>query len=65
MRDVVSSRLKWRDKLDADRLLVLLPRCKKREARSHIMDELEGKTFMVLTVSGGEKAIKERHPALI
>jgi len=55
-------------KLDADRLLVLLPRCLKKEARSHIMDKLEGKTFKVLTVSGGEEAreaIKKCQPTLI
>ena len=56
------------DKLDADRLLVLLPRCLKKEARSHIMDKLQGKAFKVLTVSGGEEAreaIKQCRPTLI
>lgn len=55
-------------KFDADRLLVLLPRCLKKEARSRIMDKLDGRAFKVLTVSGGEEAreaIKQCRPNLI
>jgi hypothetical protein len=58
----------YADKLDVDRLLVLLPRCLKKEARTHIMDKLEGKALQVLTVSGGEEAreaIKQCRPKLI
>jgi hypothetical protein len=43
-------------RLSADRLLILLPRCLKKEARSRVIDAAGGKETRVLTVAGGEEA---------
>lgn len=52
----------------AERLLVLLPRCLKKEARSEIMSKINGDAFKILTAGGGEEAreaIQRYRPALI
>jgi hypothetical protein len=54
--------------LDADNLLILLPRCLKKEARSEIIDKMNGHAFRVLTAGGGEEAreaIKKHRPTFI
>jgi hypothetical protein len=56
------------DKLNPDRLLILLPRCLKKEAKMRLMDKANGEAVKVLTVAGGEEAreaIKEYRPTLI
>lgn len=56
------------DKLNPDRLLILLPRCLKKEAKSRLMEKANGDAVKVLTVAGGEEAreaIKEYRPTLI
>ena len=56
------------DRLDLERLLVLLPRCLKREARSQIMERTNGNGYKVLTAGGGEEAraaIKQYRPTCI
>jgi hypothetical protein len=58
----------YADKLNPDRLLVLLPRCLTKEARSHIINRLNGDAFKILTAGGGEearKAIRQYQPTLI
>ncbi len=55
-------------KLSTDKLLVLLPRCLKKEARSRIVDNVAGNGTKVLTVAGGEEAreaIKQYRPDFI
>jgi len=55
-------------KLDADRLLILLPRCLKKEARSRLLEKVDGAAMKVMTVAGGEEArqaIRELRPTLI
>ncbi len=55
-------------KVSAERLLILLPRCLKKEARSDIIDRTNGDAVKVLTVAGGEEAreaIKQYRPTLI
>jgi hypothetical protein len=54
--------------LDADRLLILLPRCLKRETRNQIMNRVNGNGFKVVTAGGGEQAreaIKQYRPTFI
>ncbi len=54
--------------LNPERPLILLPRCLKKEARSGLMNRLNGDSFKVLTAGGGEearKAIRQYRPTLI
>lgn len=54
--------------LNLERLLILLPRCLKKEARNTIMNRLNGDSVKVLTAGGGEearKAIMQYRPSLI
>ncbi len=54
-------------RLSTDRVLILLPRCLKREARTRITERINGNT-KVLTVAGGEEAreaIKQYRPDFI
>lgn len=56
------------NRLRASRLLILLPRCLKKEARSQIMNRISGNNVKVCTAAGGEEAraaIKEFRPASI
>ncbi|MCK5287259.1 MAG: DUF116 domain-containing protein [Thermodesulfovibrionia bacterium] len=55
-------------KLHPGRLLVLLPRCLKKETRSHILNRLNGIAYKIHTVGGGEearKAIRQCDPSFI
>jgi len=55
-------------KLNADRILVLLPRCLKREARAELMNRLQGSDYKVMTAAGGEEAreaIRQYRPTTI
>ncbi len=57
----------YAQRLSAERVLILLPRCLKRDARSRIIDAA-GSGTKVLTVAGGEearKAIRQYRPNLI
>jgi hypothetical protein len=50
------------------RLLVLLPRCLKKEARAELTNRLSGNDYKVYTASGGEEArqaIREYRPSTI
>ncbi len=54
--------------IDAERLLILLPRCLKSEARSRIVEKVSSEALKVLTVAGGEQArdaIRDLKPTLI
>ena len=54
--------------LDTERLLILLPRCLKRETRSQIMERVNGDGFKVVTAGGGEQAreaISQYRPTFI
>jgi hypothetical protein len=56
------------DRLNPDRLLILLPRCLRKEARSRLMEKADGNAVKVLTVAGGEEAreaIREYRPTII
>jgi uncharacterized protein len=56
------------DKLGTFRLLILLPRCLKKEARTRLIDRLSGDNFKVFTAAGGEEAreaIKQYRPTII
>ena len=56
------------DRLSAERLLVLLPRCLERATRSQVLDRLDGIGAKTVTASGGEearKAIQEHRPTVI
>jgi hypothetical protein len=58
----------YAQRLSADRLLILLPRCLKKEARSKIIDAAGEKETRVLTVAGGEEAreaIRQYRPHFI
>jgi hypothetical protein len=58
----------YAQRLRAERLLILLPRCLKREARGKIIDAAGGKDTKVLTVAGGEEAreaIRQYRPHFI
>jgi len=55
-------------KLNAGRILILLPRCLKREARARLMSRLNGSDYKVYTAAGGEEAreaIRQYHPTTI
>jgi hypothetical protein len=55
-------------RLSAERLLILLPRCLKKEARSRIIDAADRNEARVLTVAGGEEAreaIRQYRPHFI
>ncbi len=55
-------------RLSAERLLILLPRCLKKEARSRITDAADRNGAKVLTVAGGEEAreaIRQYRPNFI
>jgi hypothetical protein len=54
--------------VDPERLLILLPRCLKKEARGRLLEKVNGDALKVLTVAGGEEAreaIRELRPTLI
>ncbi len=54
--------------LDAEDLLILLPRCLKKEARSEIINKMNGHAFRILTAGGGEEArqaIQKHRPTFI
>lgn len=56
------------DKVNPERLLILLPRCLKKEARDRLLNMTNGDAVKILTVSGGEEArqaIKQCSPTLI
>lgn len=56
------------DNLNPDRLLILLPRCLKKEVRSQTINRMNENLFKTLTVGGGEearKAIREFQPSII
>jgi hypothetical protein len=56
------------DKLSTFRLLILLPRCLRKEARTRLFDRLSGDNFKVYTAAGGEEAreaIKQYRPTII
>lgn len=56
------------DKLNPDRLLILLPRCLKKEVRSQTINRMNENLFKTITVGGGEearKAIREFQPSII
>jgi hypothetical protein len=58
----------YAQRLSAERLLILLPRCLKKEARSRIIDAAGGNETRVLTVAGGEEAreaIRQYRPHFI
>jgi hypothetical protein len=55
-------------RLNTDKLLILLPRCLKREVRTEILNRLDKNTDKILTVGGGEearKAIRQFNPSFI
>ena len=55
-------------KLNAGRILVLLPRCLKREARARLANRLNGRDYKVYTAAGGEEAreaIRQYRPTTI
>jgi hypothetical protein len=54
--------------LNAGRILILLPRCLKREARERLMSRLNGGNYKVYTAAGGEEAreaIRQYRPTTI
>lgn len=56
------------DNLNPDRLLILLPRCLKKEIRSQTINRINENPFKTLTVGGGEearKAIRDFQPSFI
>jgi len=56
------------DNLNTDRILILLPRCLKRETRSQITNKVNSNGFKVITASGGEQAreaIRQYRPTVI
>jgi hypothetical protein len=58
----------YAQRLSTERLLILLPRCLKKEARSRIIDAAGEKETRVLTVAGGEEAreaIRQYRPHFI
>ena len=55
-------------KLNASRILILLPRCLKRDARARLMSRLNGSDYKVYTAAGGEEAreaIRQYRPTTI
>jgi hypothetical protein len=58
----------YADKLNPDRLLILLPRCLKKEMKSQIISRLNEDAYKILTAGGGEearRAIRQHQPTLI
>jgi hypothetical protein len=56
------------DNLNTDRILILLPRCLKRETRSQITNKVNSNGFKVITATGGEQAreaIRQYRPTFI
>jgi uncharacterized protein len=54
--------------VNADVLLVLLPRCLQKETRRQVVERVNGKAAQIVTVGGGEearKAIRQYRPSLI
>jgi hypothetical protein len=59
---------KFVNNLNTDRLLILLPRCLKRDTRTQIMNRIDGNSFKVVTAGGGEQAreaIRQYKPTCI
>ncbi len=55
-------------RLNADRILMLLPRCLQKETRRQIMSKIDGLRATVVTADGGEearKAVREHKPTII
>jgi uncharacterized protein len=58
----------YANRLNVERLLILVPRCLERAARSQVVDRIERLAAKMVTASGGEearKAIQENRPSLI
>ena len=56
------------DNLNTDRILILLPRCLKKETKNEIMNKVNENGFKVVTAGGGEQAreaIREYQPTFI
>ncbi|HVN22534.1 MAG TPA: DUF116 domain-containing protein [Syntrophorhabdales bacterium] len=56
------------DRLNARRLLILLPRCLEKGTRKEVLDRIDPLSAKTVTASGGEearKAIREHRPSLI
>ncbi len=56
------------NRLSAERLLILLPRCLERATRSQVLDRIDPLEAKTVTASGGEearKAIQEYRPSVI
>jgi hypothetical protein len=56
------------DNLNTDRILILLPRCLKKETKNQILNKVNENGFKVVTASGGEQAreaIREYQPTFI
>lgn len=54
--------------INANTLLILLPRCLQREARQYVVERMNGKDVKIVTAAGGEearKAIRQYRPSLI
>ena len=54
--------------VNAGRILILLPRCLKRDARERLMNRLKGRDYKVYTAAGGEEAreaIRQYRPTTI
>jgi len=58
----------YTSKLNSERLLILLPRCLKRDSRTQIESRINEKDFKIVTATGGEearKAIRLYQPSFI
>lgn len=58
----------YANRLNIDKLLILLPRCLKKETRIQIMDRINGNSFKTYTAAGGEEArkmIQQHRPSFI
>ncbi len=58
----------YANRLSVERLLILVPRCLERAARSQVVDRIDRLAAKMVTASGGEearKAIQENRPSLI
>jgi uncharacterized protein len=54
--------------VNADVLLILLPRCLQKDARREVVERVNGRAAQIITVAGGEearKAIRQHKPSLI
>lgn len=54
--------------INTERLLILLPRCLKKETRNQIMNKINGNGYKVVTAGGGEQAreaIRQYRPTFI